>query len=70
MRETVKHGETGWIVKTEKEFKEVVKELKYPDSIHPKFREKCREWASQFSIDRMINRYEELCIEAKETGGW
>ena len=29
----------------------------------------CREWASQFSIENMVKRYEELCKEAIE-GGW
>jgi hypothetical protein len=32
--------------------------------------ENCIEWARQFSYENMVNRYEELCIEAIDTGGW
>ena len=32
--------------------------------------EACRANAERFSIDRMIKRYDELCIEALDTGGW
>lgn len=31
--------------------------------------ERCREWAMQFSVQRMAKRYEELCKEAID-GGW
>lgn len=33
-------------------------------------REECREWATQFSVGRMVDRYEQLCREAVEGGGW
>lgn len=66
MPETIKHGETGWLVKSMEELAEAVRNCEVP----PKMRERCREWASEFSIDRMVSRYEELCIEAVEGGGW
>jgi glycosyltransferase involved in cell wall biosynthesis len=66
MRETVKHGETGFVVKT---VKEMIEHIKH-DSIKKLYRTCCREWAKQFSVDRMINRVEELCKEAITTGGW
>ncbi len=66
MRETIKHGETGFIVKTQEEMEKLVKE-KAVEQIKP---ERCREWASQFSIKAMIDQLEKLCREALETGGW
>jgi glycosyltransferase involved in cell wall biosynthesis len=66
MRETVKHGETGFLVKTMEEMEELVR-TDAVLSINP---EACREWASQFSLKRMIDRWEELIKEAVETGGW
>lgn len=67
--EIVKHGETGWLVSSEKELLEVVKMVKR-DGIDPKMRIRCREWASQFSVSNMILRVEELCEEAVASGGW
>lgn len=66
MRETVKHGETGYIVTSEMEAIEILKSGVMNDIN----RERCREWASQFTVDTMIARYEELCHKAIETGGW
>jgi glycosyltransferase involved in cell wall biosynthesis len=65
MRETIKHGETGFLVKTPEEVVELVKS----DAVKKLKPERCREWASQFSIENMVKRYEELCKEAIE-GGW
>jgi len=66
MRETVKHGETGFLVKSEAEIEELIK----TDAVSSLKRNDCREWASQFSYARMIAQYENLCKEAVETGGW
>ncbi len=66
MRETIKHGETGFVVKTNEEVEELIKSDATKD-MKPK---KLREWASQFSVKKMIDRYEELCKEAIESGGW
>lgn len=33
-------------------------------------RRECRDQAKKFSIENMVNRYEELCQEALKTGGW
>ncbi|MEM3097459.1 MAG: glycosyltransferase [Nitrososphaerales archaeon] len=64
MRETIKHGETGFIVKTEDEIVELIKTNAVAD-LNPS---DCRNWALQFSVDNMINRYNELCEEAIECG--
>lgn len=66
MRETVKHCETGFVVQS---VDEVIKLVKL-NAIKSIKSETCREWASQFSVKAMINRYEILCEEALETGGW
>lgn len=66
MGETVKHGETGFLVRTPEEVEDLIKTNALKD-ISPG---KCRAWAEQFSVKNMINRYEELCKEAIETGGW
>jgi glycosyltransferase involved in cell wall biosynthesis len=66
MRETVKHGETGFLVRTTEEVEELVKS----DAVATIKPERCREWASQFSIQRMGERYDELVKEAVESGGW
>lgn len=62
MRETVKHGETGWLVRSMDEFVAKVKEFSGP--IPDEVRKNCREWASGFSVERMIKRYQELIFEA------
>ncbi len=64
--EIVKHGETGFLVDS---LDEVVDLLK-SDAIHTINRDRCREWASQFSVAAMIDCVEGLCHEAIQTGGW
>lgn len=66
MRETIKHGETGFVVKEQEEVEKLIKD----DATKDMKPEALREWAAQFSIQNMIDRYEELCKEAIETGGW
>lgn len=66
MRETVNDGKTGFLVRTYGEALKLIKD----DAVAAIKPEKCREWASQFSMQRMIERYEELCTEAIEGGGW
>jgi len=66
MRETIKHGETGFLVTSKEEIDELVKSNAVA-SIKP---ENCREWASQFSYENMVENYEKVCLEAVETGGW
>jgi glycosyltransferase involved in cell wall biosynthesis len=66
MKETIKHGETGFLVNSHEELVDLIK-TNAVDSID---REKCREWAIQFSVDRMAKAYESLCQEAIKTGGW
>jgi glycosyltransferase involved in cell wall biosynthesis len=64
MRETVLDGKTGFLVRT---FDEAVKLIK-SDAVSTIRPEKCREWASQFSVERMIDRWDELLKEAVEVG--
>lgn len=69
MRETVKHGETGFLVRNEAEFLEslrLVRDMGVSDAT----RARCREWAARFSVENMALRYQELCHEALQTGGW
>jgi glycosyltransferase involved in cell wall biosynthesis len=66
MRETVKHGETGFLVKSEDEMIDLIK----ADAVKKLKASDCEEWARQFSYENMVNRYEELAIKAKDTGGW
>lgn len=67
--ETVKHGETGWIVESVEELLDRVKRIT-SEGIPDTMRERCRQWAENFSVDRMIDGYEKLCNEALITGGW
>lgn len=66
MRETVKHGETGFLVNSEEEIEKHILD----DSVSKIKPEACVEWARQFSYENMINQYEQLAIKAKDTGGW
>lgn len=65
-RETIQHGETGFVVKTVEEMAELIK----TNAVSSIRAEACRANASRFSIDVMTKRYEELCTEALDTGGW
>jgi glycosyltransferase involved in cell wall biosynthesis len=65
-KETIKHGETGFLVNTQEEMEQLIKD----DAVSTIKPERCMEWARQFSYENMINRYEELCHEAISTGGW
>jgi glycosyltransferase involved in cell wall biosynthesis len=66
MRETIKVGETGFLVKTQEEMEDLVRK----DAISSIKPSRCREWASQFSVQKMVDRYDALCKEALDTGGW
>ncbi len=66
LQETVKHGETGFLISSEKEAEDIIRSGVL-DQID---RNRCREWASQFSLQRMVDRYDELIHEAADTGGW
>lgn len=66
MREVLNGAETAFLVKTQEEVEMIVNNKAYLQ-IDPA---RCREWASQFSVQNMAKRYESLIIEAIETGGW
>lgn len=71
MRETVRHGETGFLVKS---FEGLVSYIHAFNQKTPHGRDVMRQtavdWAQTYSVQNMINRYEELCLEAVRTGGW
>lgn len=69
LRETIIHGETGWLVNKSSvsDYNKLVRDL---PEITPQMRERCRDNVQRFSISNMIRRYEELCVEAVDTGGW
>ncbi len=67
MRETIKQGVSGFLIKSVDEGVELLKN----GAIESLDRKKCREWAADnFSLGRMIDRYHSLCEEAVDTGGW
>jgi len=66
MRETV--GDTGWLVHTVEQFEADVKQATMP--VIEQMRPECIENAKKFSVENMAARYEELCTEAVQTGGW
>jgi glycosyltransferase involved in cell wall biosynthesis len=66
LRETVKHGETGFVVKTVAEMEDLIRS----DAVASIRSDACLANASRFSIEKMVIRYEELCVEALDTGGW
>lgn len=66
MRETVNHGKTGFLYRTLEELEDYIR-MDVVKNIEPAV---CRKWASKFSIETMIDRYEELIKEGIEKGGW
>lgn len=66
MAETILPGITGYLVNHENEIIDLIK----TDAVSHINPDKCREWASRFSYQNMIKRYEELCQIAINTGGW
>jgi glycosyltransferase involved in cell wall biosynthesis len=66
MRETISEGVSGFLVESERQAENIIQngmvEKLYPVKI--------REWAIQFRVENMINRYEFLIQEALDTGGW
>jgi glycosyltransferase involved in cell wall biosynthesis len=71
MRETIYHCENFEnLVKNMDEFKQAMRVAMRPDGITYRDRMGCRNYAAMFSIEKMVNRYNELCEEAVITGGW
>ncbi len=66
MRETIRNRQTGYLVNSAEEIVELIKS----DAVSEIRPQDCREWASQFSYNNMIDRYEELCQHAISEGGW
>jgi hypothetical protein len=53
-------------VNSQEEMEQLIKD----DAVSTIKSENCIEWANQFSYDNMIKRYEDLCFESIDTGGW
>ena len=71
LRETIYHCENFEpLVKNYDEFVAAIKVAAAPNGITANDRERCRVNASRFSVERMAQRYEELCVEAIAKGGW
>lgn len=69
MRETVKHDETGWLVRSETDLLRIIERIKEA-GIPDKMRQRCREWVcDNFTVDHMIRGLAALCDEAV-SGGW
>ena len=66
MRETVEEGKTGFLVESEEQMVDLIR----ADAVSRLDRDYCRQWASRFSIEAMVKRYEELAVLAVNTGGW
>jgi glycosyltransferase involved in cell wall biosynthesis len=75
MRETVKDSRgtaelgTGVLVNTFDELVDIVKTASDQQTMDY-HRRHFRDWAMKFSLQAMTDRYEQLCQEAIETGGW
>jgi glycosyltransferase involved in cell wall biosynthesis len=55
MPELVKHGESGYLLRTEDEMVEAIHRIESLD------RRRCREWVEEnFSVEQMVNGYERL----------
>jgi glycosyltransferase involved in cell wall biosynthesis len=66
MKETVKEGVSGWLVDSYEALVQRIRDCQ----ITPLMREQARDWALRFSVEKMVDRMEELCIEAASSGGW
>lgn len=66
MKETVDHGRTGFLVSSYAEMLDLIRS----GAVNSIDRRHCREWASQFSVQAMVHRYDELITEACDSGGW
>ncbi len=65
LKETIKDKETGFLVKSVEQAIDLIKS----DAVSSINRKRCREWVSQFSVDKMVSRYNEL-VEEAVNGGW
>lgn len=69
MRETVKHGETGWLVNSESELVDAINNAK--EGISDDMRKRCREWVcDSFTIEHMVSGYERLCHDVAGGVAW
>lgn len=70
VKETIDNGKSGHLVGSFDELVDVIKRYAESNVVTIDMRDYCREWASKFSVEAMISRYESLCVEAIKTGGW
>ncbi len=75
MRETVGDpkiciGTGGYLADNYEQFVNLVRLMAIPSGIDEDDRKDAQHRASRFSLENMVKRYEELCKEAVESGGW
>jgi glycosyltransferase involved in cell wall biosynthesis len=66
MRETIVHGETGFLVKSVAEVEDLIR----TNAVAGIKADACRKNAERFSTKAMVDAYEALAKEAVEGGGW
>lgn len=71
MKETILHGITGYLASTMDEFVQFTEMIRdMPEDRLKEMRQHCRDRAGAFSVQKMVDRYDFLCHEAVDTGGW
>jgi len=60
LKETVEDGVTGWRVRSLDEAVHKIKTFQITDEV----RQKCRQQAEKFTVEKMVERYDQLCHEA------
>lgn len=66
MPETISPNDHGFLVNSLEEMVELLK----TDAVSKIDRNRCREWGLEFSVEKMVDRYEWLCQDAITNGGW
>lgn len=70
LKETINHGVSGLLVKSMDELVAAIK-CDWFKNITEDDRKEIRQWVcDNFSVERMVNGYSDLCEEATATGGW
>jgi glycosyltransferase involved in cell wall biosynthesis len=70
MKETIKNGWVGFLCSSMDDLVINIGLLDQDDGIVEKMGPYCIEQAAKFSVENMVNRYEQLAQEAVQTGGW
>lgn len=70
MPETIAHGHTGWLVENMDQAVEAIQSTLDGTDRWERMRDPAIEHGKTFSVERMAHRYDALCKEAVEKGGW